>query len=399
MIIIWRMVLLGMLAISAMTHASVITLETAIDLAVQNNRNLSVHAKQVEASGYGIRQAGKLPNPELEVENAWESVGARLMQPVELGGKRAARKRLARADSSKASAEYVAALANLKAETMRRFYLGLGAKKEIELVDSTITLAEGTLAAVEKHVDAGMTGAFEALRIRNDIVALQNEKMKLEREYGNSVIKLASLWGDLRPDVHWELQGELENNLHSWPQEELVGKIAVAPEIAIANAEAVAARAEEILARSERFQDAGIGAGYFRNNQEKSNTVGVFAGLGLPLFNRNKHGVAAAKRQAEAAELRAKSMHDIVTARLMEINNTLESLVESARTLREDLLPRSKRICAELLRMYHAGKVSYLDIHTAQRELLIFQREYGNTLVAIHLAQADIKEIIGAENY
>uniref|UniRef100_UPI00058E064B TolC family protein n=1 Tax=Herbaspirillum lusitanum TaxID=213312 RepID=UPI00058E064B len=93
-----------LLACPAYTHAQEaatsptlnITLNNAVALALDNNPELSAARHELEAVDATVTQAGARPNPELstlmeDTRKSTRTTTIQLNQPIELGGKRAAR--------------------------------------------------------------------------------------------------------------------------------------------------------------------------------------------------------------------------------------------------------------------------------------------------------------------
>ena len=73
-----------------------LTLDVAIDIALRSNPELSASGWELEATQAAVMQAGSLPNPSVEMmvedtRSATRETTVQFSQPIELGGKRAAR--------------------------------------------------------------------------------------------------------------------------------------------------------------------------------------------------------------------------------------------------------------------------------------------------------------------
>ncbi|OGJ87382.1 MAG: hypothetical protein A2268_14610 [Candidatus Raymondbacteria bacterium RifOxyA12_full_50_37] len=376
-----------------------LTINKAIAHVLEQNGGIQAALKEQAATRHGLRQAARLPNPELEVET--ENLGdattsLKLSQPVELGGKRKARVRMARADSLKAFAELETRRAAIIAETHRRFYKALSHQKQIEQLDSLILFAESIKTNIEKQVEIGRSGKTELLRSMKDITLLRIEQNTLVREYENSIIALGALWGAGKNSIQG-VSGELQTSRRSAIRDSLETYVEQSPLLHAALAEIEAAIAQENASRAQGVPEFSIKGGYARDAGAGDNLYSLGATVGLPLFNRNKDAVAAAINRTGAAGKKADELRNELYARLMQSLGQIDQLEFKATELKERVIPQTGEVLVELRRLFEAGKSGYVELITTQRELVDAWRDYLTTETEIRLALADIIELTGQQ--
>ncbi len=376
----------------------VLTLEQATAKALAQNGEVKAAENDVDAARRGIRQARKLPNPDLELTT--ESVGASsagftVTQPLEFGGKRKARINVANADSLRASIESESKKAAIAAETRRRFYRALGLRQEMDLLDSLAALAESTKTIIEKHVNAGLGSRTELLRSENDVSLLRLERNRVQREYASGVGSLLALWGEHHPAVLPELAGDIDKDIRDTDLPNAKEMIEKSPGIRAAMAEVDAMIAEAKALKAEAFPDMGLSGGYTRDMSESDHVLEFGLSTALPLFNRNTDAADAANLQAEGARRRAEALHGEIHSLVRRHMDGIASFQETARELRNTTIPKATRIYAELQRLYDAGKSSYLELAAAQRELMDVRRELVRNSVEAQSVLADLLELTG----
>lgn len=375
------------------------TIAKAIATSLEQNSDLQAAMKEQAAAQHGLGQAARLPNPELEVET--ENLGSAsttlmLAQPVELGGKRSARIGIARADSLLAAAGLESRRAAVIAETHRRFYRALGHQKQIEQLDSLILFAESTKTTIERQVENGRAGKTDLLRSMKDITLLRIERNTLVRGYETSLRTLGALWGSA-PGAVKGVSGELHSDPFPHLSDSLRTYLERCPALKAAQAEIEAAKAREAASRAERFPDFSLRGGYVRDPEADDDFYVVGASMGLPLFNRNRDGIDAARNKTEATGKKAEAIRNELSARLMQRFGEIDQLKFRVVELKDKIIPQTGEILAEIRRLFDAGKSSYADLIATQRDLVDAWRDYLTTETEIRLAIADIIELTGKQ--
>src|SRR5690606_39061477 len=156
---------------TAAAERTALTLAQAIERALSQNPELSAAAHEVAALEGGVIQAGAFPNPEFsaEVEGAGESNRTTTLlinQPIELGGKRAARVAAAERAMDVASSELVAKRAEVRAAAISAFFQALSAQERLNIAQSSAQLAQRSLDAASRRVAAGKISPVEETRAR-----------------------------------------------------------------------------------------------------------------------------------------------------------------------------------------------------------------------------------------
>lgn len=389
---------LSLLFAATATHAGeALTYDEAMSKALQGNSQIRAAEKEREATGHGIGQAEKRLNPELALETedfGGSLVGLKLTQPFELGGKRRARIESARTDSINATAGLVSAKAAVAAETYRRFYKALGYKEQITQIDSLIAFADSTRLIIERLVTNGRVGKTELLRSVKDIALLRIERNTLVLSYQNSLTALGALWNAPK-GAFASVSGTLHGGNSVPYRDNLASFMEKSPAMQVAKAEVEAAKAKESVEQAQGMPDLSVTGGFVRDGEAGENRVALGAAVGLPVFNRNKGAVTAAKSRTEAAEARLQSVRSSLEARLLQDINLVEQLEFRADGLKKSVIPQTGEVLTELRRLFEAGKSGYAEMITAQRELIEVWRDYLNTETEIRLVLANLLEQTG----
>ena len=142
------------------TVAPPLSLEKALELAFEHNPTLRAAQHAVAASEGGVLQSRTRPNPELsylqeDTRSSTRTSTLQWNQPIEIGGKRDARMRVAERGRDLAQAELAATQAALQADVSTAFFSLLAAQQRVALSRQTLEIATNAREAAARRVAAG----------------------------------------------------------------------------------------------------------------------------------------------------------------------------------------------------------------------------------------------------
>lgn len=150
--------------------ATAIDLPAAIRLALAQPA-LRGATHEVAANEAMLGQAGRYPNPELEVLREGQQAGTRtttvqINQPIELGGKRRARVALAESSVALARSELATRRQEIRSDVIAAYYGVLIAQERRQLAQSLLELARRAVDVAGKRVAAGKISPIDETRAR-----------------------------------------------------------------------------------------------------------------------------------------------------------------------------------------------------------------------------------------
>lgn len=389
-----------------------IGLRDAIALALLHSPELATFAWETRAREARALQAGRLPNPVLGVlaedVNASASLrsgtgGQRLVQPqttvqlsqlVELGGKRAARQRLAALNADLAGWDYEMARMDVLTETTRRFIDVLVAQEMVLLTSQTTGLVEQVEQSVGARVVAGVVSPIEQTRAEVALAAVRVESGRARRILAASRGRLATSWGS--PEAAFEAAtGDLREVAALPALPELQARLSATPELARWTAEIAQRQSALAVEQSRRVPDVSLTAGVRRFGELQGNAFLFGASIALPFFDLNGGGVREASSRLGRAYEERRSAQARASAALAEAYRALASAHEELTALRESVLPGSRQAFEAVTEGYRLGKFGYLDVLDAQRTLIGAGSQYLRALSDYHKAAADVERLIG----
>lgn len=381
-------------------------LRDALAAALRGNPSLSRFGYDVRAAEAQVVQAGLWLNPEvdLEVENFAGSgdlegfdaaeVTLALSQTFPLGGDIAKRKEFARLQGRLAGWDYEAARIGLLAEVAGRHVDVLAAQRQVELARESLKLAEQVADSIGRRVEAGDAAAVERSRAAVPVATARIALRRAERALESARVQLALTWGSSSPAFD-SVKGDLDALRPLPPVSAITTLIGQNPDVARWVTEIASRQAEVELARAEVVPDltAGLGFRWFNETDDSALIGGV--SIPLPIFDRrqgdilaSRFGVASAKNQQRAVELRVEAAVATAYARLA-------NAYDEATALRDDALPPANEAYRDIKQAFDRGNLGFLDVLDVERTLIELRQQYLDALAEYHGAVADLEGLIG----
>lgn len=389
-----------------------VSLREALALALLQNPGLAAYAWETRAREARILQAGRRPNPVLgglvEDIGAGEIAGGGINEPaqpqatiqlsqlIELGGKRTARRELARADRDLANRDYEAARIDLLTEVTRAFIDVLAAQETVQLADETTKLVDEVRASVNARVTAGDVSPIEETRANVTLASVQVEAARARRSLEASRTRLALLWGSSTA-AFTSAAGDLRAEPAPLPAlASLIARLAENPELARWASERLRRQAALAAERAKGVPDISVSAGYRRFTTVDANAVVVGVSVPLPLFDRNRDGIEEARSRVAKVHEERRAAEARVTAALADAYAALASAHDEAAALRTTVLPQSQEAFNAITEGYRLGRFGFQDVLESQRTLIAAGGQHLRALSEYRKALASVERLLGA---
>lgn len=387
-----------------------LSLRDAVALALLQNPSLAGFSWELRALEARIVQAGRHPNPSASF--LMEDIGAskagssleqfvqpqatiQLGQLIELGGKRAARRGLATANRDLAAWDYEAARIDVLTQVARAFTDVLAAQETVTLTEETARLVEDVRRSVGARVEAGVVSPIEETRASVAVANVKVESSRARRALEGSRSRLALLWGSAGAAFS-AVTGDLKAEPPALPPlAEVSARIEQSPELARWAAELSHREAAVAMERSKAVPDISVVAGYRRFTDLDSNAFIIGGSIALPLFDRNKAGIAEARNRLAKAREEQRAARGRVSASLAEAYAALASAHDEVTALRTDVIPGSRQTFGAVTEGYRMGKFGYLDVLDAQRTMIGAGAQYLRALADYYKAVANVERLTG----
>jgi cobalt-zinc-cadmium efflux system outer membrane protein len=282
-----------------------ITLHAALLLASQANPDVAAARQELSAVEASALQAGVLPNPSVGVQiqdtkpNTRETV-LQLSQPIELGGKRAARVRVAERSRDAAVAELRAKEADVQSTVISAFFDLLTAQERVRLAQQSVELAQQATTVISKRVGAGKVSPVEETRARVAESGVRLELVQARSELTSARRRLSATWGNSMPRFE-RAEGELQALPELPDPNALLHRLSKSPELARAQLEVDRRQALAQVERSRRIPDVTVTLGVDRNRELGRNQAIISVSVPIPVFDTNRGNVLEALCRADKA--------------------------------------------------------------------------------------------------
>lgn len=377
------------------------TLREAVARAQESAPGVQGAKAAVDSADAAVQAARLLPNPTLSVEaenilgtGRYARFGGSettysVAMPLELGGKRSSRTRVAQAEQSAAQIGVAVAKADLTLKITQAFIAVAASERRLRIADQRRELAVQTERVAHLRVGAGKVSPIDEQRASAQRLRADVDAGRAARATEVARANLARLIGATQPlaiVAPWFDDTSAEAGIDA-PESSLSR--------AAAEAQVAAARARLDSARRARIPDLTVSAGT-RRIKETSDTAAVVAlSIPLPLFNRGDAEVARARAELDKAEAErnaaaldlaealASARADVTDARASAISASgpeLAAAQEAARIARIG---------------YAEGKFSQLDLIEAERSLSQTQEAAIDALATFHDARARLARLLG----
>jgi cobalt-zinc-cadmium efflux system outer membrane protein len=355
-------------ATAALAEDQSVSLKEALVRAGAESPAVQISQAEIDIARGNQKQASLGPNPEVsvDVENVagsgvfkglrsteyTVSVGQRL----ELGGKRGARARAARAQTSLAEIEAAISQAELASSVRLAYTEAVAAQSRLDFATRVVGRNRELARIARILVETGRDPPLRALRAD---AALGEAEAALEaaraEEYSARLL-LASLWGSQTPpqkvEPVWLSGGDVE----------FEADLSQSLQIKAAEANRDAASAIVTRERANAVPDLTLSGGARRFEESGDTAFIVGASIAIPFGNRNQGSIQAAEAGVRGAEAR-RALHLVAINREYNIaSNQLAATQSRVETLESQTLPQAEEASRLAQLGYQYGKFTLLDV-------------------------------------
>lgn len=377
--------------------AEPLTLEQAVDKAMAAAPELAATVASIDAARASARQASYRPNPTLgvEAENfagtgnysvlGRPEVTVTYAQPIERGGKRAAR--MAYATRGIELAEARARLARLQiGQQVQRAFI------DIQIADQLLWIAEQRLVTekalrteavrrVRGYRDPLFVETAASARVAAAALAVAQAKARA----GSSRNLLGSFWG---------ADGAGLDVAKGIVKPALGGDLAAA-DAAVREAAIARARAEVVLEQSRASQDYTVSGGLRYLHQ--TSDVAALAGVTIPLgrFDRNQGNIERAQAERRRLEAEAEADRLARLRRLVSLRAQADAAAQRADGLIQRVYPQAQKTLEQVRAGYNRGGFRFSDVQAAADAILAIQQQWVEAMASWRDAQSEIDRLTG----
>lgn len=376
-----------------------LTLADLIDLAVERNPRLAQVGWAVETARGRAIQSGLYPNPTIsvigdelgDVEGPGGIWTAPLVQQeIVTGNKLGLSKAAALKEVDQAALRVVSERYALFTNVRQNYWEVVTLQKRAEILGQLVLLAEKSVENANKLLKAGEGSELEVVQLEVDLERYRAEFDATNRSLPAAFRQLAASVGvDDLPDR--KVNGDLEVPLPDYDLHHLRAYVlSIHPELR--SAQIGVERAQLVLKRAnvEPIPNVTIGAGYVRQNQNRSNDWVFEVGVPVPLWNRNQGNILAAKAQVGEAISEVSRVQNELVGGLATSFGAYAAAKQRAERYKSTILPKADQSYKLALKGQKGGQFDYLRVLQAQRAVAEAQLEYLRSLGEAWRAASEI---------
>lgn len=386
--------------------AQVLSLEHAVQLALENNPELRAAQARIDAATGRASQARLWQNPELElsteegpvrggraISDAKQTIG--LTQTLPFPGKKGLDRRMSWAEAQSSQAALDERRLEIVRDVKTAFYGVLTAERLVAVARELVELAESSAAAARKRVEAGAAADQEQLRTEILLEQARAELADFESDLTADRETLATVLG--APLQGATLSGELKESADPALLEGGRGTwLPAHPRIIAARINRDRGELGVRRAALEPYPDVTVGvAGGREGVPDRHSIVEFRVSVPVPIIDRSK----GRQQEALANLALAQAEQAAVEQRLLRDWNVASTRWRTAAAqvtaYRERILPKASDALRLVQTGFDEGKFGFIDLLDTQRTVAEARLEYQRKLLELNVAQAELEALMG----
>jgi cobalt-zinc-cadmium efflux system outer membrane protein len=398
------------------------TVDQAVAYALEHNGELQAARKEIDAAAALVKQAGLRANPKVDASVAKTITGMdntvtlQGMLPLELGGRRSARVKVAERELEMRREDLANRQRLLAAEVRAKFGEALAAILKLGFDQDLIDTSQRGYNLVVARVTEGGTAPLEQNMVLVELNRLRSTRETADGKTQIAMLELRNLVG-MMPEEPLRLRGDFDDLINPLtPLAEATERaIAERPDLRLAKAFERLAEARIEQARAEGRLDASVTAGYQRMNssfplngindsgqlrpiQSTFNYLTFGVSLDLPVRNKNQGAIEAAIAEVGAAKRRREFTELTVRREVASAYAQYNSAARAAEIFRVGVKDQASANLNVVRQTYELGSKTLIDYLGEQRRYIELQNSYIDTLLDTYKARVGVERAVGSSS-
>src|SRR3984893_11076368 len=381
-----------------------LTVDSAVQIALLNNRSLQATFEEVGLSAADVLEAATIPNPKIDLairfpdkppSGTYVDYGAAIdflsiiMIPLKM--------RVAKIQLEAAALRVADETLALVSQVKGAFYSLQGAQQLLQRFKLIVDASAASLDLAQRRHEAGnitdlALAQQQATYSRSRLdVATTEAEIRRNREKLN---RLLGLWG---MDTDWQISGELPQVPSSDLPMRGLERLAISQRLDLqADYLQLTSQVKNLgLTKSFRLLGAlDFGVNSERETDSQTRTGPSFA-IELPIFNQGQARIARGEAALRQAQDKFEALAIDVRSQIRELRDELASKRDIARFYQEELLPGQRRILNKSLINYNAMAIGNFELFTTKAEEARTEREYLEAVRDYWITRAELERAVG----
>ena len=381
-----------------------LTVDTAVQIALLNNRSLQATFEEIGLSTADLIDAATFPNPRFDLairfpdkppSGTYIDYGAAIdflsiiMIPL--------KKQVAKVQLEATALRVADTTLELVLQVKSAFYSLQASQQLLKRFKVIVDTNAASLDLAQRQHEAGnITDLALAQhqasysRSRLDVASTEAE-IRRNRERFN---RLLGLWD---ADTDWQIAGELPEVPSSDIPTRALERLAISQRLDLqADYLQVTSQVKNLgLTKSFRLLGAlDFGVNSERETDSQTRTGPTFA-IELPIFNQGQARIARGEAALRQSQDKFEALAVDVRSQIRELRDELTSKREIARFYQDELLPGQRRILNESLIQYNAMEIENFELFSTKAEEARTEREYLDAVRDYWITLAELERAVG----
>src|SRR6202048_3292261 len=381
-----------------------LTVDTAVQIALLNNRPLQATFEEIGLSAADLLEAATIPNPRFDLaircpdkppSGTYVDYGAAIdflsiiMIPL--------KKQVAKVQLEATALRVADTTLELVLQVKSAFYSLQASQQLLKRFKVIVDTNAASLDLAQRQHEAGnITDLALAQqqssysRSRFDVATTEAE-IRRNREKLN---RLLGLWGT---DTDWQIAGELPEVPSSDLPMRGLERLAISQRLDLQAGYLQVTSQVKNLGLTKSFRLVGavdFGVNSERETDSQTRTGPTFA-IELPIFNQGQARIARGEAALRQAQDKFEALAIDLRSEIRELRDELASKREIARFYRDELLPGERRILKESLTQYNAMEIQNFELFSTKAEEARTEREYLDAVRDYWITLAELERAVG----
>ena len=392
-----------------------ITFSEFLNEVASANLNYAAQRYNVSIAKAAVAAAKVFPNPTLNLGGNREvshggsqqlptTLSMGLVQTIETGGKRKYRILGARQNYAAASATLDDFLRNLKLDAAAAYADALALSRSAEQKRQSAAYLSQLTERQRERFRAGDISQADLLQTQVEEQQFQNEVLSAEADSQNASLALSGFLGRDRGQTLLIPRGNLDLTALDFNVSKLlIDALQNRADLVALRHARDAAQSSIHLEKANRVPNVDVGAGWTHSTESENiiapspefNSVGLTFSLPLPLWNRNRAGIATARFAAEQAQKQVEAAELKTEVQIRQTLNAYRSAVERVRHYKSGILKDADAVLEAKRFSYQRGQSTLLELLDAQRTSNEVHASYNDALAEQSKALIELQRAAG----
>lgn len=411
-----------LLILSSMVNAeqpSILTLQTALDIAIQKNPNLAQMQARSEAMAAIPSQAGTLPDPvisfnvlnlpvdsfDIAQENMTQLQGG-ISQAVPFPGKLALREQVASYQAQAAVYDVIEARWHLLHKVKKIWWALFYLDRALNIISTNQALLRQFVKIALTKYEVGEGLQQDVLLAQLELSKLLDNEIKLTGARHQSRAQLNALL-DQSADQKILIPAKVSTSLPTLLKEPDLFQYAENTRALLASKRETinAAQSRLDLAKKDVYPDFNLGAFYgWRSDtlsgQQRADFLSLKLSMTLPIFASGKQQKAIDQRNSELSQQRhaLRDQWNQIRTNISMAYSQFQQSKNQAFLYNSGIIPQARQTVASMLSGYQVNKVDFLNLIRSQITLYNYETQYWKALTEANQALAQLTAVVGKED-